>query len=132
MRLLALVQGSMGAALPCLSRVYFERLRGGLTRFRNRTLRKELERDLAVASERGNLAELLAIFENPRNIRLDASGFKAAREEFRRASGEIENLHRAVENRTRLAQLLGHRFAAYLCSAVGTIAIVITVLAKMS
>ncbi len=132
MRLLALVQGSMGAALPCLSRVYFERLRGGLTQFRNRTLRKELEQDLAIASERGNLAEMLAIFENPRNIRLDASGFKAARAEFRRASVEIENLHRAVENRARLAQLLGHRVAAYLCSAVGTMAIVITVLAKLS
>ena len=80
--------------------------------YRNRARRQELLERLPAVAETGDLAELLALVDNPVERQRDTVGFNAAAREYQELERALESLRADGKTRPQRAQHLGASIAA--------------------
>ncbi len=110
---LALAQQSSGVRkLPRLTGWVADRMKHLATEYRNRGLRRQMERDLRSVAAAGSLAKLFRIATDPDRRQRDRRGFRWALGRCAAIQKEIVRLDQSTRNIWKTADFFGRRIAA--------------------
>ncbi len=99
--------------------------------YHSASLRRELEREIAIKARAGSLSDLYEVVENPIRRRTDEESFCAAVAAFAAAGAEIEAIEKGAEQRWQSARRLGRRAAATASVAISMIVIAATLVSRL-
>jgi len=109
-------------SLTNLARSFEPSLAPIIARYRHRSTRAAIRRDVQRAMEKGNLATLHDILHDPQRLQRDRMGFRAACAQHAQVSAEIARLGKVDTTRRLQARLRGEHLAALLGCAAALVA----------
>lgn len=125
LRCLTELQRNMkGVLLPNLSAWMVDSLKPVYERYRNRDLRKELEKKLKKVRSSGELVKILAVLEGGNVVAKDKTLFARAKIEYAHLVAEKNYLNARLNSRFRFGLRTGREWSAVISGLIGIIIIV--------
>ncbi len=132
LNLLALMQWRLGPeSVPALTAWLGNLVAPILASYKDRDLRKELEREVPRICKGGSIIELSRLLDNPETREMDRQGFRMAHLEYQQATQDISDIENDRVDRDDKAERIGRQVAAAIASMLALVVVSITALVKV-
>ncbi len=118
--------------VPAAAKVFLDAMSGIYDQFKNKKLKKQIEKNVVAAAAAGDLVSMLALIENHVVLKKDKNAFAIARKEYMLLQNEYNEYNKRLSSKSTYGVSNGHDVAALIAWMISTAISMLVVFAFIS